>query len=694
MTAPRIGLTPDQFEVLFPFHIACDHSLRVTHVGTTLTRLCPDLLPGAPLGDCFEISRPTIPMEPEAVRANSGTLFVLNSRRSPLVLRAQVLVMDDPVGLVFLGSPWIRDPSELAPLGLALTDFALHDATPDMLQLVMATKSALDDTQALAEKLAQQRVALREANEALTLTEARFRGLSEQSPLGVLTMDRQGRVTFVNDRLVAAIAGRPEDVLGHAWRDLFPEGAADLALEQAWKRDAGAGPLNIELPVHRPDGTTGWVSITGTHWRAPGGAAELLCVAEDITSRREAEAALEQAKARESEIAARVQETLLHGHAPTAFPGLEIGAFIASKHDVNGDFYEFFVQSDTVVDVLLGDAMGKGLPAALQGAATKARFSRAIARLIYEGGGHIPEPVTIVARVQRSLGPQFMAMETFTTLMYLRFDFESRTMRWVGCGHPGILYFPAGGAFQVLGGDNAPLGFSSSQIFTEESVEFRPGDLFVVYSDGLTETASPDGEPFGVDRLISLIESQRNALPQAIAGAVHDTVSGFAGAAGHRDDLSCLVMRVGAEVLGPECAGRDFPVAAEALSEMRTFCSHFLRAAVPTGVPTEWQDQVLLATHEAATNIVKHGMADRKGHQTISVAIGSTSAGIQVLLTYDGQPFRPAGPAMVPDLGGYPEHGFGLALMQSCVDQVDHATAPNGRQTITLTKYYPAPKAG
>jgi sigma-B regulation protein RsbU (phosphoserine phosphatase) len=694
MNAPRIGLTPDQFEALFPFHIACDPFLRVTHVGATLSRLCADLLPGTPLGDWFEISRPTIPMEPEQVRSSEGTLFILKSLRSTLRLRAQVLVLDEAGSLVFLGSPWIGDPSELAPLGLSLTDFALHDATPDMLQLVMATNSALGDTQALADKLARQRVALREANEALTQTEARFRGLSEQSPLGVLTMDRRGNVTFVNDRLVRAIAGRPENVLGQAWRHLFPDGAADLALEQIWNREAGTGPINVELPLQRPDGTTGWVSITGTTWTTPSGAAELLCVAEDITSRKDAEAAIARTKARESEIASRVQETLLHGHAPTAFPGLKIGEFMASKHEVNGDFYEFFVQSDTVVDVLLGDAMGKGLPAALQGAATKARFSRAIARLIYEGGGVIPEPVTIVARVQRSLGPQFMAMDTFTTLMYLRFDFASRTMRWVGCGHPGILYRPAAGGFRTLNGDNAPLGFSSSQVFLEEQIGFDPGDLFVLYSDGLTETTSPDGEPFGVNRLVTLVESQGDAEAEVITRAIHEAVEQFAGPAGHRDDISCLVIRTGEDPLGPECVGHDFEATEGALSGIRTFCSHFLRAAVPTQAPAEWQEQLLLATHEAATNILKHGMVDRAGRPTISVAVGSTVAGVQVMLTYDGRPFQPAAPAVVPDLDGYPEHGFGLALMQSSVDRVDHATTPTGRQTITLTKYFTAPKAG
>ena len=816
MTFRPFGVTTDQFASLFPFHLACDAALNIVQVGTALGRICPAAGVGAPLGDHFEILRPTIPMDPAGLLENQHVLFVLQSRHSPLVLRAQVLPVTDPEGFVFLGSPWLRHAKDLETLGLSLTDFALHDATADLLQVVQATESALADAKALATILTQQRTELREANQALRASEARyrtisenmsdlitkvdpdnrytyvsssvrrvlgfepedlighapedffhlediprllevrrqrllrphtaqfefrarhrdgscrwleavstpilddrgrtievlvvsrdisdrkqaeaalresesrFRSLSEQSPLGILTMGLDGQVTFANQRLVSALGATPDQVLGHAWRKLFPPGVVDAGLGELRAMKPGEEPLNVELPLLRPDGSSGWVSITGTvnvdSSNEPTG---FLCVTEDISHRKEADLALARAVALEMEVSSRVQATLLHGHPPRAYPRLSVGEFAISSKGVNGDFYEFFVHSDTVVDVLLGDAMGKGLPAALQGAATKARFARSIARLLYEAGGVLPEPVDVVARVQLTLGPQFLAMETFTTLVYLRLDFSSNTLTWVDCGHPGILYQTRDGPIRSLKGDNAPLGFGETQVFSQERLTFRPGDRFVVYSDGLTETTDRDGTHYGVKRLIATVEEQASAPPDEVAFAIRTAVEDFAGPPGLDDDISCLVIGIGDEIGGPGRVSRNFPASRAALPEMRGFFSQFLQTAVPAWVPAQWRDALLLAVHEAATNIIKHGITAEAATRTVTAAIETTNEGVQVVLTYTGREFVQAASADLPDLAEFPEHGFGLALMAMGADDVVHGTDPEGHRVITLTKRFP-----
>ena len=815
MTGARIGLAPGQFESLFPFHVACDRELQVIQVGHALARICPGLQEGSRLGDTLEIVRPAIPLDWDSIRSNAAVLFVLRSRTGSLRLRTQLLVTDDPPRLVFLASPWVQDAAELEALGLSLSDFALHDATPDMLQLVQATTVALKDTRALADRLADQRARLRETNaalaaseerfrllatrtsdlviendlqrriayvspsveallgyrpeevlgrsteefvhpddqlrlaeyrraaisggagkaevrvrrsdgswlwaevvgtpildaqgqpagihstardiswrraaaEALRRSEEKFRALSEQSPLGVMTLDLGGRVTFVNNRLVTALGGRPEDVLDEAWRQLFPGELASATLQALGARRPGDEPLNVELPLIRPDGTSGWVSITATvSIDEDGHPNGYLCVTEDITARRESEIAVAETKRRELAVAAQVQETLLHGHAPVGFPGLAIGEWIEPGQGVNGDFYEFFIQSDTIVDVLLGDAMGKGLPAALQGAATKARFSRAIARLIYENGGAIPDPAAIVARVQRTIGPQFIAIDTFTTLMYVRFDLVGRTVTWVGCGHPAILHRPVGGPFRELPGGDSPLGFSAGQTFTARSAPFAPGDLFVLYSDGLTETASPAGAPFGVAGITATLMAHEHEPPSVKAQALRREIDRFAGPAGPRDDVSCLVIEVDQPVSGSECVARTFAVDQAAPAEARAFCSHFLRSIATDGVPAQWGDALLIAIQEVTTNILRHGLDGGTSAPGFNLAIGNTRGGVQVEFTYDGPPFRPPTEPGMPALEDYPEHGFGLALIAAGTDRAAYGTTAQGRQTVTLTKYFP-----
>ena len=127
---------------------------------------------------------------------------------------------------------------------------------------------------------------------------------------------------------------------------------------------------------------------------------ELLArVSSALTLKRE----MDQRKAREKEIidiGSEIQQTLLQGQPPQDLPGIGVAAFTMQSLRIGGDFYDFFKHNDHCLDVIIGDVMGKGIPAALMGAAIKNRFVRAINHLIAkEGIGRIPEPEEIVRLV-------------------------------------------------------------------------------------------------------------------------------------------------------------------------------------------------------------------------------------------------------------------------------------------------------
>ncbi|HEX9164280.1 MAG TPA: SpoIIE family protein phosphatase [Gemmatimonadales bacterium] len=693
MTDAGFALGPSQTETLFPFHLIWDDDLRITQVGPSLQRLFPDLLAGAHLLEHFRIDRPHGISDAASLRAHPHRVFILEHTQSKVVLRGEVVPVGPPPGLAFLGSPWLRDPSDLAKLGLRLGDFAGHDATVDMLQLLQTTATALKDTQRLADRLDERSRELRQANEALRASETRYRTLLEQSPLGILTMALDGDVTFANRRLVEALGGRPEDVLGQAWRRLFPLGLADAALAELLRVGTGQSSLNIELPLRRPDGSTGWVSLTGAVLAdAQGNPEGFLVIAEDITSRKDAEAAMARARDLELQVASRIQETLLHGRAPKTLPGLTVGEFIQSHTGVNGDFHDYYVHTPGVIDVLLGDAMGKGLPAALLGAATKARCARVVGRLIFEGRGRLPEPRDIVARLQRSLGPQLVAMESFVTMVYLRLDLTEGTITWVDCGHPGLLRLRRdSGEVELLKGDNAPLGFGASQSFSQEVTRFFPGEVLVVFSDGLTEQRNSVGEMFGTARLAAVVQAAADAPPDAMAMGIRDALSRF-GDVSFGDDVSCLVLSANPlRLTEPHCIAETFPASPSSLVGIRRFVRRFLATAVPGDAPAEWEETLLLAVHEVATNVLNHGLEPGTAGTTLNVAVGSTPEGVQVLITYEGRPFTPPETVTLPDLAEFPDHGFGLGLIAGATDGADYGTDAEGRRTITLTKRFPRP---
>src|SRR5262249_7991660 len=106
---------------------------------------------------------------------------------------------------------------------------------------------------------------------------------------------------------------------------------------------------------------------------------------------------LAEARKREVEIGARIQQTLLLGQPPRDLPGIHVAALTIASQKIDGDFYDFFSHQGRLLDVLVGDVMGKGVPAALLGAAIKSQFLHALGHLVSQAGHpKFPEPEEVV----------------------------------------------------------------------------------------------------------------------------------------------------------------------------------------------------------------------------------------------------------------------------------------------------------
>ena len=147
------------FDRLFPFHLVLNRRLAVTRTGPALARIMPDLVPPAPLTSHFTVRRPAL-VAPEfgAFCDETQTIFLLAAHRpAALVLRGQMAPLADDGSLAFLGSPWITSLDQLGALGLTVSDFAIHDSIADLLILIQAQKTALEDATRLAEQLRDAR---------------------------------------------------------------------------------------------------------------------------------------------------------------------------------------------------------------------------------------------------------------------------------------------------------------------------------------------------------------------------------------------------------------------------------------------------------------------------------------------------------------------------------------------------------
>jgi sigma-B regulation protein RsbU (phosphoserine phosphatase) len=129
--------------------------------------------------------------------------------------------------------------------------------------------------------------------------------------------------------------------------------------------------------------------------------------------------------------------------------------------------------------------MGKGVPAALMGAAIKSSFLRALSSLIAPlDRGKLPEPEVIVTSVHANVSRQFIGLESFATLCYARFNLEQRRVTLVDCGHTKTVHFHSRtGTSETLDGKNIPLGFSEGALYKQIFAPFEVGDIFFFYSD-------------------------------------------------------------------------------------------------------------------------------------------------------------------------------------------------------------------
>jgi sigma-B regulation protein RsbU (phosphoserine phosphatase) len=200
--------------------------------------------------------------------------------------------------------------------------------------------------------------------------------------------------------------------------------------------------------------------------------------------------ALAQVRQREVEVGAKIQQTLLLGQPPHDLPGARVAALTIPSQQIDGDFYDFYQYNNRCLDVVVGDVMGKGVPAALLGAEIKSYFLRALSSLIASlDRGKLPEPEEIVTLVHADVTSQFIGLESFATLCYARFDLETRRVALVDCGHTKTVHLQYhAGTCEMLQGENIPLGFSEREIYKQVSAPFEAGDMFFFYSDGVTET--------------------------------------------------------------------------------------------------------------------------------------------------------------------------------------------------------------
>ncbi len=241
---------------------------------------------------------------------------------------------------------------------------------------------------------------------------------------------------------------------------------------------------------------------------------------------------------RELRNAREIQQRLLPHEMPH-LPGFEIcGASLPSRQ-VGGDYFDFIETESGILGVAIGDVSGKGLPAALLMANLQASLhaqitsSRAVGEL-----------------VQRLNNLLVRSTDThmFATFFYGILDRNQSTFTWANAGHnPPILLRSAGGVERLEAG-GLVLGFLPNQVYAQKEVSLEPGDVLVLYTDGITEASAPRTEDerrelFGEDRLLEIVERSRDDTALEIQARILDAISGYTSGTPQEDDITLVVIK-------------------------------------------------------------------------------------------------------------------------------------------------------
>ena len=245
---------------------------------------------------------------------------------------------------------------------------------------------------------------------------------------------------------------------------------------------------------------------------------------------------------KEVRFAQRVQAALLPSELPKRMKQVDVAARFEPARELGGDLYDFLAPEPNSLVVAVGDVSGKGVPAALYGAfagelvrsrTTRRRYTR-------DQSG----PAAVLASINSTLYERQLE-EYYCTLLYAMFDFKHRRVTMSNAGLPYPVRKRADGTpAEQIEMPGVPLGSFSGSDYDEVVLDIRPGDVFVFYSDGVSEAQDALLREFGSERLLAIVDELHERPAAEIVDAIFAAVHAFRGDFPPNDDTTAVVVRI------------------------------------------------------------------------------------------------------------------------------------------------------
>jgi sigma-B regulation protein RsbU (phosphoserine phosphatase) len=238
----------------------------------------------------------------------------------------------------------------------------------------------------------------------------------------------------------------------------------------------------------------------------------------------------------ELELSQVVQRALLPQEIPS-IPGVDLAAFSRPAQIVGGDYFDFFKFRDGAHGLVIADVEGHGVSSSM----LMSSLQTALHTLVPDNAS----PVPVLERINRYYIHN-INFTTFVTVFLGHFDPASRQLTYASAGHNPPLLLHANGRNNLswLRPTAAAIGLTEEYLVRAETITLAPGDILVLYTDGVTEATNTDNEPFGPDRLAAVVQEYSGFPAQDLVRAIRQSLQAFCAEKPLADDITLLAGKV------------------------------------------------------------------------------------------------------------------------------------------------------
>src|SRR5213083_2572392 len=236
---------------------------------------------------------------------------------------------------------------------------------------------------------------------------------------------------------------------------------------------------------------------------------------------------------REQQVASEIQQRFLPAAAPQV-DGYELQGISFPCYEIGGDYYDFIQREGGKLVVALGDVSGKGTAAAL--------LMSSLHAAVHAQADTHDSIVTTIAAVNRYL-VESIPQNRFVTLFYAELDPKNGSLAFLNAGHNPPLIVHAVGTMEQLASGGLPLGILADADFREGRRKLYPGDVLVIYSDGVSEAVNPNGEEFGATRLYEVVARNLDTSASGIRDRIESALTKFCQGTPAADDITLVIVK-------------------------------------------------------------------------------------------------------------------------------------------------------